>query len=262
MEKPIWTIRRGQGPIVATALHDGHEVRDEALRLMALAENDRLREEDPFTGRLAEVAPTRVVGLRSRFEVDLNRAREGAVYRRPEDAWGLQVWKGELPEVIAERSLANYDAFYAELEGLYRELAEKHGRFLVLDLHSYNHRRTGAGGPPANGLENPQVNIGTGTMPDRVQWARVIDRFMEELAGFDFPGGRLDVRENVKFRGRYLASFVHEHFPEKGCAIAIEVKKFYMDEWTGQADTRQIIALREVFRRGARAILTVLSQVA
>ena len=31
---------------------------------------------------------------RSRFEVDLNRPREEAVYRVPEDCWGLDVWRG------------------------------------------------------------------------------------------------------------------------------------------------------------------------
>ncbi len=101
MEEKIWNITRGKGPIVATAIHDGHEVRDEVLRHMALDEAGRLREEDPFSARWTEVAPTRVVGLRSRFEVDLNRPRDKAVYRTPEDAWGLKVWTSSLPEEIA-----------------------------------------------------------------------------------------------------------------------------------------------------------------
>jgi cardiolipin synthase A/B len=46
---------------------------------------------DPFTAQLARVAPTRLIALRSRFEVDLNRPRERAVYRGPADAWGLEV---------------------------------------------------------------------------------------------------------------------------------------------------------------------------
>jgi len=241
----IWTLDRGNGPIVATAIHDGHDVRAEVAHHLALDEAARLREEDPFTGRWTVIAPTRVVATRSRFEVDLNRPRETAVYRTPEEAWGLEVWNGSLPEAIVERSLEDYDAFYAELERLYTELARRHQRFLVLDLHSYNHRREGPAGPPADPAGNPQVNIGTGTMSDRSRWARLIERFIDDLTSFDFPGGRLDVRENVKFRGGACAAWTHRSFPDSACVLSIEVKKFFMDEWTGEADERQLNAIGE-----------------
>ena len=41
---------------------------------------------------------------------------------------------------------------------------------VVFDLHTYNHRRNGPDGPPADPAGNPQVNIGTGTM-NRDRWA-------------------------------------------------------------------------------------------
>ena len=82
----------------------------------------RLREEDPFTGGWTAIAPTRIIGRRSRFEVDLNRPRGRAVYRRPEDAWGLDVWTTEPPDDLVDRSLAQYDAFYTRAMAL---LAEK-----------------------------------------------------------------------------------------------------------------------------------------
>ena len=236
MSEIIWYLERGDGPIVATAIHDGHEVRDEVARHLVLDEASRLREEDPFTGRWTTISATRVLGTRSRFEVDLNRPRETAVYRTPEEAWGLEVWNGSLPEEVVERSLEGYDAFYAEIERLYRELAERHGRFLVLDLHSYNHRREGPDGPIADPTENPQVNVGTGTMLDRSRWANLIDRFIDDLTSFDFPGARLDVRENVRFRGGACAAWTHRTFPEAACVLSIEVKKFFMDEWSGAVD--------------------------
>jgi N-formylglutamate amidohydrolase len=239
----VWTIAEDRGPVVATAIHDGHEVRDEVRRLLAISEADRLREEDPFTGRWTSVAPTRVIGTRSRFEVDLNRPRESAVYRSPEDAWGLEVWKSPPPEDLLARSLANYDAFYAELDRLYGSLVQQHGRFLVLDLHTYNHRRDGPDGPVADPAGNPQVNVGTGTMPDRARWARLIDRFMEQLAAYDFPGGRLDVRENVRFRGGACARWAHQKFPDSACVLSLEVKKFFMDEWTGIPDETLVDAV-------------------
>jgi hypothetical protein len=73
-------------------------------------------------------------------------------------------------------------------------------------------------------------------MLDRSRWARLIERFMEDLAAFDFPGGALDVRENVKFRGGACAKWAHQRFPDSACVLSIEVKKFFMDEWTGVPD--------------------------
>jgi hypothetical protein len=237
MKDMIWRMDRGDGPLVAMAIHDGSEVRDEVLTHMAIDRRSRLREEDPCTATWTSIAPTRIVGLRSRFEVDLNRPREKAVYRSPNDAWGLQVWKGVLPEDVAVRSLAEYDAFYEALRALFSGLSERYGRFFVYDLHSYNHLRDGPDGPPANPEANPQVNVGTGTMTDRTRWAPVIDRFIGDLSSFDFPGGALDVRENVRFLGGNCARWIHENFPESACVLSIEVKKFFMNEWTGEAKT-------------------------
>jgi len=238
-----WTIETGEGPLVAAAVHHGHAVREEVARLLALADSERLREEDPYTGEWTAIAPNRVIALRSRFEVDLNRPRGEAFYRTAKDAWGLEVWAKEPPAGLVERSLAEHDAFYRAMRDLLKDVERRHGRFVVFDLHSYNHRRQGPDGPPADPAGNPQVNLGTGTM-DRERWAPLVDRFVADLRSFPFPGGPLDVRENVKFLGRALPQFVHSNFPKTGCALAIEVKKFFMDEWTGQRSPELFAALR------------------
>ena len=85
----IWCLHVGSGQLIATAVHDGHEVRDEVAQHLALTDAARLRKEDPFTGDWAQAASNQVIGTRSRFEVDLNRPREKSVYRPPEDAWGM-----------------------------------------------------------------------------------------------------------------------------------------------------------------------------
>jgi len=136
MPDRIWMLEEGDLPLVATAIHNGHAVRDEVAERLALSDAERRREEDPFTDRFARVAETRFVGLRSRFEVDLNRPRDGAVYQKPEDAWGLHVWKTPPPKELVARSLAEYDAFYEEAERVFRRLEARHGRFVVLDIHS------------------------------------------------------------------------------------------------------------------------------
>ena len=249
MPEQIWRLHLGQGPLVALAIHDGHDVREELLAQMVLAEAERLREEDPHTQRWTTVAPTRVVGTRSRFEVDLNRPRAQAVYRTPEDAWGLRVWSGQLPDALAERSLEEYDAFYQMLEEVYQELLSQHDRLVVYDLHSYNHYRGGPDGPPAPEAGNPQVNVGTGTMADRSLWAPVIDRFVADLSAVDFPGGKLDVRENVRFFGGHCARWTHAAFPDKVCVLSIEWKKFFMDEWTGVADMELVDAIGQALQQ-------------
>ena len=239
MSDQIWRIQVGDGPLVATAIHAGSALHAETAAHIALEEHQRLREEDPFTDIWTEVAPTRVVGTHSRFEVDLNRPREKAVYRTEEDAWGLKVWKDAISDEVADRSLSRYDAFYEALGSLYAEISAKYGAFVVYDLHTYNHRRAGPDGPHADPDLNPQVNIGTGTLPNRQKFAGVIDRFINDLAAFDFPGGKLDVRENVKFFGGQHARSTHLRYPQRACVLAIEFKKFFMDEWTGELDPEE-----------------------
>lgn len=233
MSEHPWEIVEGEGPLVAAAIHDGHSVRDEVAEQISLSEAERLREEDPFTGALTAVAETRIVVGRSRFEVDLNRPREKAVYRKPEDAWGLKVWQDEPSESLVDRSLDLYDSFYLEAHRIFTEKARIHGRFVVLDLHSYNHRREGPLAPPAPPEGNPEVNVGTGAM-DRAKWSPLVEGFIRDLRAFDYMGRNLDVRENVKFRGGHFSRWIHESFPDSGCSLAIEFKKFFMDEWTGE----------------------------
>jgi hypothetical protein len=237
----------GDLPLVAAAIHNGHRVREEIARVLALDEANRLREEDPFTGEWTELAGTHIVVLRSRFQVDVNRPRDKAVYLKPENAWGLQVWKTGPSANIIARSLAEYDAFYTEVKRIFLDRQRRFGRFVVLDLHSYNHRREGPEGPAADPETHPEVNVGTGTM-NRQQWAPVVERFIADLRGFDFLGRHLDVRENIKFRGGQFPRWIHNTFPESACCLTLEFKKFFMDEWTGKPDRTQIEAIRRALQ--------------
>lgn len=229
--------------VVATAIHAGHDLRPDVAARCALADATRLREEDPFTDQLLDVASSQVVAHRSRFEVDLNRPREQAVYRAPDDAWGLELWNEPLDDEQVEQSLQLYDAFYAELARRLDEVAAR-GRFVLLDLHSYNHRRDGPAAPPAPAASNPEVNVGTGSL-DRERWGRVVDRFIDEFGRRTVRGHLLDVRENVRFRGGELSRWVHQRYADRGCALAIELKKTFMDEWTGAVDEHHLEELRQ-----------------
>jgi N-formylglutamate deformylase len=235
----LWCGQEANSPVVAVAVHAGHGLRDEIRDHMALPDDDRCQEEDRGTAEWASRFPTHLVAGRSRFEVDLNRPRDSAVYRTPDDSWGLDVWRQPLASALEDRSRSVQDTFYSVLGGILDRTEEGCGRFVVYDLHSYNHRRGGPGAPPEDPAGRPDVNVGTGSM-DRDRWGKVVDRFIAELSSLEVPygDGRLDVRENVCFQGRQLAAWVHERYPRTGCALAVEVKKFYMDEHTGKIDPR------------------------
>ena len=49
--RSLFDYQIGSQPIIVSAIHDGHELREELKQLCALDDISRLREEDPFTGQ-------------------------------------------------------------------------------------------------------------------------------------------------------------------------------------------------------------------
>ncbi len=256
----LWQLQESDElPLLATAIHDGHAMRPEVARACALDAATRRREEDPHTGTWARTAPTWLVVNRSRFEVDLNRPRNQAIYHTPGDAWGLTVWQQPLDADVVARSLRGYDDFYTQATALVGRLVQHFGQVVVYDLHTYCHRRDGPHAPPAPQEANPDINVGTGTMGNdaRRAWAPVVETFMAAMRAADVEttGRRLDVRENVRFRGGNLARWLHTTFPQQVCVLSIEVKKRFMDEWSGTADDTMVAALADAIRATIPAVL-------
>ncbi len=245
--KILWHLHSGNGPTLGVAVHAGHEMRPELLPCLAIDEVARVREEDPYTDYWTGACDNQIITRRSRFEVDLNRSRELSICVHPEDCWNLDVWKTTISPEGQRRSFAEHDAFYDMFVGVLRDLEQKYGHFIVLDIHSYNHRRSGALAPADDSARNPEINLGTATI-DAERWLPVVERFKADLEAFNFLGRALDVRENINFKGGFLPQFVNRTFPGTGLAIAIEVKKFFMDEWTGVGDPQAINALLEAFQ--------------
>src|SRR3546814_18385998 len=73
----------------------------------------------------------------------------------------MKVWSAPPGHGLVKRSLAIHRAFYRMMGGMLDEIEREHGRFVLLDIHSYNYRRAGPDGDPAPQDEAPDINIGT-----------------------------------------------------------------------------------------------------
>ncbi len=248
MKRSFWLIETDHSPIVATALHCGHDLRADLKGKMALDESERLREEDPFTDIFTQIIKNRIIDSHTRFEVDFNRPRDKAVYKYPDDAWGLHIWDTALSKSEIKKSLSSYDLFYKEMKTYFSNILKEYGSFVVLDIHSYNHRRVGSRAPYDDPLLNPEINVGTKTLENPKIWHHLIDSVIEQMRDYDFQGRHLDVRENVKFYGGYFAQWIHENFYPNACVLSIEFKKFFMDEWSGKADIKQIEEIKKMLQ--------------
>ena len=77
---------------------------------------------------------------------------------------------------------------------------KKHSHFLVIDLHSYNHRRKGPKEEPGDIDLNPDFNLGTFYIKPYQKWSKVIECFEEEIKSHDFVVSTMYLLKVVIFR--------------------------------------------------------------
>ena len=225
-----YNIRIADSPFWVFAIHDGHQMDPAIEDFVILDEQGRLREEDPYTASMAELPVNQIFVATSRFQLDLNRKREDAVYLRPEQAWGLEVFKDPLPTSLLEQLYEEHDAFYKKIDQHIRQTIDQHGYFVVFDVHSYNAKRISET-EQIDPITNPQINVGTYYNSDK--WRLLIHHFIASVGRKELLGAPIDIRENVKFKGGYLAQHILKNFAEYGCVLSIEFRKDFMNEWTG-----------------------------
>jgi N-formylglutamate deformylase len=249
-----WNIAVADGPVIATAIHDGHAIRSSLQPFLALPDDVRFREEDPLTGMLTTVGDVRIQVPTSRFELDHNRPRDRAVYARPCDCWGLRVWRRPLPDAEVARSLASWDRFRGMVAELLDRMLERWEAVLLIDLHSYNHRRDGACAPPAPQDGNPDIELGL-TTADPQRWSEVTATFAQALRATPVHGRAPDVRANVRFpTGGDFPEWVYARWGARVCTISPEYKKIFMDEHSGQVDVAALYALRDGLQAAVDAV--------
>ncbi len=256
MSTPVqasWEIVRGEGPLVAVALHAGHQVDPAVESYMRIDSLTRMREEDPGTDWWTAVGDHQVVVHTSRFQMDMNRPHEKAIYSGPEQAWGLDVWREPLPNKLRMAAIQHHDRFYGQVHALLDELLERHDRVVVFDLHSYCHRRGGPDAPPDDPALNPDINLCTRTV-DLASWSGLIDRAEAAIRAHPTHGFSLDVRRDIKFTGGRFVQWVNHAFGARACGLQIEVKKTFMDEWTGSLDPPRHAAIGGAIQAAADAV--------
>lgn len=209
-------------PYLCGAVHDGHQFRKELWDNCLHSEYDRWFEEDPCTKEMVRSHPIVIAGCDSRFEYDLNRAPEVAIY---EDAWGKKLWRSPLLADQKQRSLDKHDNFYKVVHALVAQLEEMFGVLVVYDMHSYNWRRWDR--------EVPVINLGTMNV-DNQRFGAQIESWRYSLSELVLPHAIQSTSNiNDTFQGNgYFLKFITANF-KNTLVLATEFKKIYCDERNG-----------------------------
>lgn len=223
-------------PYVCTAIHDGGNFRDELKLKTLLSDYERWYEEDPFTAEFISSMPIVLAGQDSRFEYDLNRGPDEAVY---DTAWGKKVWKKSLSRSEKKRSINKHNNYYRVTHALVEKLESLFDACVVYDIHSYNYKRWDR--------EVPVFNIGTERV-DQNRFDSSIKHWREQLSKMEIPNAASTAKINDVFFGRgYNLAYITEHF-ENTLVLATEIKKIYCDEQSAEPFPSVIRALQEEFK--------------
>ena len=220
------------------AVHDGHQFRKELWDSCLHTAYERWYEEDPATKTMVNSHPMIIAGLDSRFEYDLNRAPDNAIYV---DAWGKQLWKTPLPEEMKQKSLQKHQNFYRVVHALVHKIEQLYGCCIVYDMHSYNWKRWDR--------EVPTWNLGTANV-DQQRYATEIELWRTLLGQMNLPNGiKSTAKINDTFRGNgYFLKFITQKF-NNTLVLATEIAKVYCDELTQTMYPEVVAAVALALRR-------------
>ncbi|MEO1010801.1 MAG: N-formylglutamate amidohydrolase [Bacteroidota bacterium] len=209
-------------PYVCGAVHDGHQFRKSLWENCLHTEYERWYEEDPCTQEMVQSHPIVITGCDSRFEYDLNRPPDTAIY---EDAWGKKLWKNPLPDTERGISLSKHRNFYKVVHTLISKLEALHGKVLVFDMHSYNWKRWNR---PV-----PTWNLGTKNI-DTHRFGTLVNAWSQKLGTMGLPNGIAPTSKiNDTFQGNgYFLKYITQNF-DNTLVFATEIAKVYCDELSG-----------------------------
>jgi N-formylglutamate amidohydrolase len=232
-------------PIIATAIHAGHHVRDELIPLMEVPPNQRLFEEDTATEEMIQGLPNIIWGLESRAVYDLNRSPELALPLTPEKFWGIKVYRKQPTPEMNRKSLESYARFYDFMGTVVSHMLDKFNVCIVLDIHSYNISRQ-----KKKGFASPPVfNLGTESL-NHSKWKKQIQAWLMALESISLPRGiSTTVAENEVFAGKGHLCKCLSAWDDRILVLPTEVSKVYMDEHTGKVYNEVVKAISKEFQK-------------
>ena len=225
-------------PYICGAVHDGHQFRKELWENCLHTEFDRWYEEDPETKNMVNSHPILIAGCDSRFEYDLNRFPEEAVF---ETAWGKQLWKRPLDSIQKQKSLDKHTSFYKVVHALVKKIESKFGAAIVYDMHSYNWQRWDR--------EVPTWNLGTSNI-DNERFGEIIESWRDMLSKMKLPNGikSTSAINNTFYGNGYFLRYITKEF-KNTLVLATEIAKVYCDEYN-QVIFPEVVASVEEQLRG------------
>ena len=213
------------------AVHASSAIRKNLHKLLHVNAADRYREEDPKTDKFLKNFPLLIIARDSRFEYDLNRERFRAIYTTPETTWGLDVWRRPLITKEKKISLAKHDEFHKLINIVVEYIIQKNDCGIVFDLHSYNYQREEK--LPWYVDQKPVINVGTKSINRSLFEDQIVD-FLSQLQTITIQDRKITVAEDDIFSGGYVAKRLCEKYYNQLIVYAIEFKKIFMNEWTGE----------------------------
>ena len=219
---------------ICGAVHDGHQFRKELWSNCLHTEYERWFEEDPCTKEFVKSHPIVIAGCDSRFEYDLNRDPENAIYK---DAWGKQLWKEPLDAENHKKSMDKHYAFYSVVHALCNKLEALFGSVVVYDMHSYNWRRWER--------EVPVINLGTANI-DNTRFGASVEAWRQSLSELELPHAiEATSKINDTFQGNgYFLKYITQNF-KNTLVLATEFKKIYCDELEGTIYPEVVAAIEQ-----------------
>ncbi|MDT0607660.1 N-formylglutamate amidohydrolase [Croceitalea rosinachiae] len=209
-------------PYICGAVHDGHQFRKSLWENCIHTSYERWYEEDPCTKQIVQSQPIVLAGCDSRFEYDLNRPPETAIF---DTAWGKQLWKNPLDEKEKKHSLSKHVNFYKVVHALVGKIESIHGKAIVYDMHSYNWKRWDRA--------VPTWNLGTSNI-DNERFGKIAEAWRIKLKGIKLPHNLPQTSLiNDTFQGNgYFLKYITHNF-KNTLVLATEISKIYCDELTG-----------------------------
>ena len=68
------------------------------------------------------------------------------------------------------------------------------------------------------------------------------------------------VAENLRFKGGYFSQWIDARYAGRGCALALEFKKTFMDEWSGEVNLAHLGRLRAALSATVPGLLSEIQE--